>query len=371
MLAVMFRPRAFRAAWLFAFGAQAVVLAGSCSGLQHTGQASLGIMPGVVNDPGNRTLRRGILRFGLEQFCRELTHRGAPLTLRDGEPIIGRFFARSCAFQELENGDVFVQFQGQGYAWTNVTLRVGFDAAGAIQYNQDFFMEGSTMYAYFRTRTIASTSFQTVMVERAGVAGASALGGFANPIAKQVVDQQLARGFTVIRDSDGMVDFGLGVVEKGQRPTKPFTVRGSDRLTLLNERTEVHGEQIDFLGPFQVDSNDRALYLTCVIDGVRAVDVMLVRKEEGDLWLDRYMKQPGVPPPPAPPLMADVIGAGNPWQKTLPLAKGYYYVVLDNSSSVGSVAPPSAGASPLLPAVLAAPPPAALVNAAVQLGDRP
>jgi len=349
----------------------AVVMSG-CSGcLTRAGQASLGIMPGVVNDPGNRTLRRAVLRFGLEQFCKEMVHRGAPLTMRDGEPVAGRFFARSCTFQELDNGDVFVQFAGQGYAWTNVSLRVGFDAGGAIQYNQDFLMEGSTMYAYFRTRTIASTSFNTIMVERGGANGAQVFGGMANPIAKQVVDQQLSRGFTVIRDSDGVVDFGLGVVEKGQRPTKPFSVRGSDKMTLTNERTEVHGQQLDFLGPFEVDSDGRALYVTAVIDGVPAIDMLVVRKDVGDQWLEEYMRKPVIPQPPQPPLVQDVIPTRMQFQKGVPLAKGFYYVVLDNTSVVGNVAPPAVASIPLLPGVLASPPPAALVNVAVQLGDAP
>ncbi|MBI5536597.1 MAG: hypothetical protein HY898_28005 [Deltaproteobacteria bacterium] len=348
------------------------VLTSGCSGcIARAGQSTLGIMPGVVNDPGNRSLRRAVLHFGLEQFCKELTHRGAPLTMRDGEPVMGRFFARTCNFQEMENGDVFVQFAGQGYAWMNVSLRVGFDAGGAIQYNQDFLMDGSTMYAYFRTRTIASTSFNTIMVERGGSSGAQIFGGMANPIAKQVVDQQLSRGFTVIRDSDGVVDFGLGVVEKGQRPTKPFSVRGNDRMTLTNERTEVHGAQLDFLGPFEVDSDGRALYLTAVIDGVPAIDVMIVRKDVGDQWLEQFMRKPGLPQPPQPPLVQDVIPTRMQWQKGVPLAKGFYYVVLDNSSVVGTVAPPAVASIPLIPGALASPPPAALVNVAVQLGDAP
>lgn len=345
--------------------------AGCSSCMQSTGQASFGIMPGVVNDPANRSLRRSILRYGLEQFCKELTHRGAPLKLRDEDPIIGRYFARTCNYQELANGDAFVQFSGVGYAWTNITLRMGFEASGSIQYNQDFLMDGSTMYAYFRTRTVASTSFNALMVERAGANGAEALRGAANPIAQQVVDKQLTRGFTVIRDADGTVEFGVGLVEKGQHPAKPFEVRGSDRVTFANERTEVHGQQLDFLGPFEVGANDEALYINLVIDGVPAIDAMVVSKDVGDTWLEQYIRQPGVPALPQPPLTSEVVPIRAQWAKTLPVAKGYYYVVVDNSSVVGSVAPPSAGAIPLLPSALAPADPAALVNVVVQVGDAP
>ncbi|MFW5738982.1 MAG: hypothetical protein ACOC1F_01305 [Myxococcota bacterium] len=344
------------------------IAVGGCGGcIQRGGQTSFGIMPGVVNDPGNRSLRRAIMRFGLEEFCRELTHRGAPLRTQDDDPVVGRFYARTCNYQELQSGDVFVQFSGVGYAWTNVTWRIAFKASGAIQYNQDFLMDGSTMYAYFRTRTIASQSFETTMVERGGAAGAAVLGGLTNPVAQQVVQEQLRRGFTVIRESDGTVEFGVGLIEKGQHPVKPFEVHGDDRLTLMNERTDVHGNQLDFLGPFHVTDDDRALFLTLVIDGVPAADVMVVDKSTGDQWLDRFVKQPGVPQPPMPPLFSDSVAIRSQWQKTVPVAKGHYYVVLDNSSVVGSVAPPSTGGVPML----AAPPPAALVNVVVQVGDAP
>jgi hypothetical protein len=346
------------------------LMVGGCQGcIQRGGQTSFGIMPGVVNDPANRSLRRAIMRFGLDEFCKELTHRGAPLKMRDDDPIVGRFYARTCNYQELQSGDVFVQFAGIGYAWTNVTLRIAFNASGAIQYNQDFLMDGSTMYGYFRTRTIASKTFNTTMVERA--AAGAVLGGITDPIAQQVVEDQLQRGFTVIRDSDGTVDFGVGIIEKGKRPVKPFEVRGDDRLTMMNERTEVHGDQLDFLGPFFVDDDDRALFLTLTIDGVPAVDVMVVDKTTGDQWLDQFVKAPGVPQPTMPPLMSDTVAIRTQWQKALPVAKGYYYVVLDNSSVVGTVAPPAAGGISFIPGALAAPPPAALVNVVVQVGDAP
>ncbi len=343
-----------------------VLVCGGCGGcLQQGGQASFGVMPGVVNDPGNRSLRRAIMHFGLDEFCTELTHRGAPLRLRDTDPVLGRFFARTCNYQELQSGDVFVQVGGIGYTWTNMTGRIAFRATGAVQYNQDFLMDGSTLYAYFRTETIASNTFETTMVERGGPVGASALGGVTDRIAQQVVESQLKRGFTVIRDSDGTVDFAVGMVEKGQRPVKPFEVRGDDRYTWMNERTEVRGNQLDFLGPFHVEDDDRALFLTLVIDGVPGADVMVVDKTTGDRWLDQFVKAPGVPQPPLPPLFSGTVAIRSKWQKTLPVAEGHYYIVLDNSSVVGTVAPPATGG------LAGAAPPAALVNVVVQVGDAP
>ncbi|PKN32330.1 MAG: hypothetical protein CVU63_19335, partial [Deltaproteobacteria bacterium HGW-Deltaproteobacteria-20] len=269
---------------------------GGCSGCVQGGQASIGVMPGVMNDPGNRSLRRAILRFGLEEFCKELTHRGAPLRMRDEDPVIGRFYARSCNHHELESGDVFVQIEGIGYGWTNASLRVAFAASAAIQYNQDFLMDGSTMYAYFRTRMVASKETKVTMMEQGGAVGA-VISPIANAAAPQVLESQLQRGFTVIRDSNGSVDFSVGMVEKGQRPVKPYEVRDGDHVTMMNERTEVRGNQLDFLGPFHVDDNDGALFLTMSIDGTTAVDVMVVDKGMGDQWLDLFVKAPGGPQP--------------------------------------------------------------------------
>jgi hypothetical protein len=357
---VMLRPVTSARILLLVVGLTLALSLGGCSGCVQSGQASIGVMPGVMNDPGNRSLRRAILRFGLEEFCKELTHRGAPLRMRDEDPVMGRFYARSCNHHELESGDVFVQIEGIGYAWTNASLRAAFAASAAIQYNQDFLMDGSTMYAYFRTRLIASKESRVTMVEQTGPLGAG-VAAFANQVVPQVVEGQLKRGFTVIRDSDGSVDFTVGMVEKGQRPVKPYEVRDSDRVTMMNERTEVRGNQLDFLGPFHVDDNDGALFLTMSIDGTAAVDVMVVDKGMGDQWLDSFVKSPGVPQPPMPPLMTDVVPKGTQWQKTVPVRRGHYYVVLDNSSVVGSATPVATGSVPS----------GALVNVVVQVGEAP
>jgi len=111
------------------------------------------------------------------------------------------------------------------------------------------------------------------------------------------------------------------------------------------------------------------LFETIAVDGVPAVDVIVVRKDVGDAWLERYLHAPGVPVIPGPPLMSDVVPVRAQWQKALPVARGYYYVVVDNSSSVGAVAPPAA-TIPILAAALVSQP-SAMVEVAIQLGDAP
>ncbi|MCL2822451.1 MAG: hypothetical protein FWD57_00495 [Polyangiaceae bacterium] len=331
-----------------------------CLGCTMAGQKALGLMPGVVNDPGNRSLRRSILGFGLDEFCKQLVNTGAPLRMRDDEPVVGRFFARSCSSSELDSGDVFVQLDGIAYTWTNASQRVALEVSAAIQYNQDFLMHGSTMYAYFRTRNIAYQNTRLTLVEQSAVLGVG-IAPIADDVAPQMMRNQLERGFTVIRDSDASVEFSLGVVELGERPNKPYEVRNDGKLTLMNERSEIRGNQLDFLGPFAVPSNGQALFITMTVEGTTVVDAMVVDKMVGDQWLDLFVRNRGVPQPPLPPLVSEVVPSGEKWQKTVRVSKGFYYVVIDNSAVVGAAMPPRGGTIP----------PAALVSVVVQVGSAP
>lgn len=340
-------------------------LIASCSPTT-TGPKALAIMPGVVNRTDNKSLRTAILRYGLEEFCKEMTHRGAPLRLVDDSPPIGRFFAQRCDthfFDDEDHKGFLVQFGGYGYAWTRETQRFGFEASGVVEYNPDFLLDGSTMYVYFRTKQIGTTSFKTTMVEGglANIALAIAPQGLADRIGQQIVSKELARGLTVIRDANGGVEFGLGIIEKGKRPLRPYEVRGKDKLVLGNERIEVHSNQRELLGPFQVDDKGRALYVTMSLDGANAVDVMLFPKAAADPWLAQYVYQPQTTPPPYPPIAGEVLMAGVQWRRVYPLAPGYYYLVVDHTSTAGQVAPPNLPFDDR----------AALVSYVVELGDAP
>jgi hypothetical protein len=90
------------------------------------GQSTLGILPGVVNDPGNLSLRRAILGYATRRLCGEMQKRNVPLRLRDEDPVTGRFYPTSCVAQELANGHLLVQFGGSGFAWTKPKKRPRF-----------------------------------------------------------------------------------------------------------------------------------------------------------------------------------------------------------------------------------------------------
>jgi hypothetical protein len=280
--------------------------------------------------------------------------------------------------QELANENLFVQFTGHGYAWTNVTKRIGFEASAAVEFNHDFLMDGSTMYVYFRQQKTQSTEFKVLMVEGQGQGGAAELatgllGASLQQTTQQIgvrlLESQLARGFTVVRESDGTAAFAVGMLEKGQRPPVPFEKGSSSMMLLANDRTEVHSGQRDYTGPYAIDGQGQALFLTASVEGAPMVDVLVVNKLSGESWVLSYEKEATPPAPPGPPSLDQTIQASPPntgappmlWRQTLPLPVGSYYVVFDNTATAGQSAPaPQVGDDR-----------AALVSFGVQRGKAP
>ena len=331
------------------------------------GAKTLSILPGVVNDPKNLSLRRDILAYGTSRMCAEMLRRSVPLKLRDEDPIIGRFYPQSCFTQQLGNENLFIQFSGYGYAWTNITKRMAFEASGAVEYAQDFLMDGSTMYVYFRQRSTSAAKFTTNMIEQPGASSVLGLPGakggqsYADAFGSQIMQNQIARGFTVIRQSDGAVEFGLGVVEMGKRPASPYRVTDTGRLLLANERTEVHQNQREFVGPLQVTDSDQALYLTVSVEGAPGVDVLIVSKAVGDAWLQTYTRQPAPTALPGSANLDEGIFSGALWRRTMAVPEGQFYVVFDNTSTAGRTQPTTFAGDDR----------AAMISYALELGDAP
>jgi len=327
----------------------AVALFGStgCPNKESMGIGVMGLLgPGIINDPKNKSLRFDLLKFGLDQFCREMRERGAPLKLRDGEPVLGRFFANGCNSQVIDEESrqsFVVQYSGTGYAWTNITQRLGFESTGLVEYAPDFQLQDGAMYIYFRPRNVASASFKTLIVESAlAQTGMAVTGVNPDQLGRDIVDGQLKRGFTVIRyGSNGETDFGMGVVPVGSKPFRPFIVRSEDKVTLDDDRTEVHANQQDIVGGLVVPDDDQALYLTMQVDGTPAVDVFVLAKDDGVRVIDRFVRNPGPSPLFAPPLLMDSVAAGQPWKRTVAVPKGTYFLLIDHSSAIGQTAPPA------------------------------
>ncbi len=337
-----------------------------CPKKETLGSAAMAVLgPGVINNPKNKSLRFDILKFGLERFCFEMTRRGAPLKLNDDQPVMGRFFADSCnqsVFDDEHRKSLVVQYTGKGYGWTNITQRIGFTTAGLVEYAPDFQLDDKgSMYIYFRPKRIDATSFQTTLVESfVARAGIPIVGVNPDTIGKNIVQGQLERGFTVIRYNDkGETDFGLGYIPKGQKPFKPFVV-DSQKLTLQNDRTEVHTGQQDFIGGFEVTEDDQALYLTASIDGAPAIDAFLVPKGLGDQMIEQYVKAAGPAGLPGAPLLDEAIPMGQLWKRFVPIPKGVYYLVIDHTK-MGRTQPSAASGDDR----------AAKVDYVVQVAERP
>jgi hypothetical protein len=307
----------------------------------------LGVLPGVLNDPHNLSLRRAILAYGTGHVCDEVRSHSMPLRFRDEDPVAGRFFPAACAARDLPGGDLQIQLGGLGYVWTGASLRLGFEAGASVAYDTDFLMDGSTMYVYFRPRAGAPPAFATRFVEQPQAAFLSGMlagpGGqsFTNGFGAQIMQGQLARGFTVIRRENGSVAVGVGVIPPGRRPPEAYLNLDPDRVTLANERSEIHANQRDFVGPLEVPSG-RRLDLTLGVSGVPAVRALVVPRAVGDAWLATYVSQAAPTPPPGPPLLDEAVTAGPIYRRSLPVAPGAYYLVLDNAQ--GAPAGPDPGA---------------------------
>jgi hypothetical protein len=318
---------------------------------------------GPINDPSNRTLRRNMMSFGLGQFCQQMTTRSAPLKLAPDAPIIGRFYPQHCTQQTLDNGDLWVQFDGQGYAFTTLSRKVTFTSAATIQYNQDFkCAEDNAIFAYFDTRTVSRPDFRILQIEQP-VANLMQnwIAPFADNFGQQMLSGQLGQGFTVIQNDNGSTDFDVGHLPVGRHPPHPFDLHGDNRLTVESLRTQVYAGERDFIGPINVQDGGRALFLTMQLDGQQSVDVFIVPKSEGDASLQLYFNYGQASALAYPPRFADVVRTGLQYQRAVPVPAGMYYVVIDNTTTAGQVAPS------LLPFAVAESP--ANVNYAIQIGD--
>jgi hypothetical protein len=336
-------PRRLRAAV-----AALCALAGATS---CNAQGFLGAMPDVVNASPNRTMRRDILAFGTGTICKELMKRTVPLKLNPDDPSLGRFFPKQCAVKVLPDDNLHVTLAGSGYAWSNLTKRVGFSVSASITYDQDFRLDGSTAYVYFRPAVIADRRFQPLMVEEATMPSSplSALlpggspQGFVDQVGQGLLDFELSEGFTVVRGSDGIASVALGMVEPGDKPIQPYDKSGSNIL-YTNERVELHQGQRDFFGPIEVPKDGMGIHLTLMLEGAPQIDVQIHGQQVGEPWVTQYIASKDALAPPAPPIMEDVVPLtpqnGQPYRKGVKLPRGFYYVVLDHTANAGASAPP-------------------------------
>lgn len=311
-----------------------------------------------INDPSNRTMRRQVLSYGLGEFCKEMLARNAPLKMTDDSPIVGRFYPTACHSRELESGDLLMDFEGWGYAWTNVSQKVTFTSAGQVEYNQDFrCSDDNAIYAYFPVKQVRGSSFQVHVIEQKLAQLAPGwVQPFADKFGADMLGGKLKEGFTVIRDSDDQTDFDLGILKLGQKPVHPFRIKGGSKVTYENARVEIHQNERDFIGPIRLEKPG-AIFVTATLEGQPAIDVFVIPKDEADPSMRWYFDVGDVTRLYAEPRIQGVAQQGLEYRTTVPLPTGSYYVVLDNTALAGQAAPQSASA--------------AAVSYVIQIGDAP
>jgi len=319
---------------------------------------------GTINQPENLSMRRSMLRKGMGDFCKQMTTRNAPLKLAPESPVIGRYYPNQCQAGEGDNV-LNVKFAGYGYVWTNVTKKMTFTGGGAAAYKYDFRVtagDACDIYAWFRPSRIEGSDFKVHRIEGTMASVFNSFSQFGDNFGKSLVTKKLQEGFTVIsRDAkEQNVDFARGIVPLGQKPFHPYQVERNDgTITYENERTEVHQNQRDFVGPINVEESGRSLFISANVDGVPAIDVLLMRKADGDASLQLYFEYAQSGPLAAAPIQSEVLQTGVELKRRIPVPPGMYYVVFDNTPTAGQVAPPI---NPLDDR-------AAVVNYLIQIGD--
>jgi hypothetical protein len=279
--------------------------------------------------------------FGAQRICPEMLKRGAPLKLAAHGNAIGRFFPERCSTQLNDAAQtVTLAFSGTGFAWTPVAGRMGFAVSATIDYRMDFFMAEDATYVWAKpARIVYGPDFRMGAIENKLVdwAAQGPAGYMVTTFGSQIVEGQLASGFTVVHTDEGD-EFALGILTPPARPQKYFQ-RGSGRVALERDTTEVRIDQIDLIGPLEVPAGDQALFLRFHVTGP-ALDVMVLRRGAGDLWRNGLQLGATLAPPSEPAVSSFTLQPGQEARQRIPLAPGQYYVVLDNSARVGVVNPP-------------------------------
>lgn len=323
-----------------------LLLTAGCGSSQSIGAAALSVVSeGVVNDPTNKSLRFDLLTFGLERFCLEMERRGAPIRLTEEGPTTGRFFATGCRAQVLTGPSrqgLAVSFQGIGYAWTNLTQRLGFRTNGTVEYAVDFQKWEERVYVYFRPRNVNPSHFQVALVESPLAQVGIALSGV-NPqaVGLDLLSKQLRRGFTVVRHSqDGETELSMGILPLGSGPFRPFTVQQSSATTLLNERTSLQLRQQDYVGGVHVKGPRGTLRIRATVTGAAAVDLLLVPAAGAQSMIQQFVRWPGpVSMRQLAPVNQSVLRT-TPFQVDTTVPGGDYFVLLDHSAAAGRSFPP-------------------------------
>ena len=275
--------------------------------------------------------------FGASKLCPEMLKRGVPLKIGlMGPQSVGRFFPQQCAVHVDDAQRVMrVDLTGDGYAVVPVARRVGFYAGLSVEYAPDFHLEEDSIYVWGRyRRALSPPDLRLKGVENPiiNLATSTPAGDLATVLGRLVIESELARGFTVVRQTDGD-DFAVGILSPPQKPIRQFA-SGSDRITLASDLTEIRAASRDYLGPFAVEKSDAELRLKARVAGA-PVDYVVVDKNVGDAWRRGYELAQPLGPPPGGMIAHGQLLMGV-WERAVAVAPGSYYIVLENRALAGT-----------------------------------
>ena len=286
--------------------------------------------------------------FGASKVCPEMIKKSVPIRFGNGAPAIGRFFPKQCNCAVDDRRRVItVAIAGTGYAYMDPAKRVGFAVNAAVEYRPDFAIAGKELYLWAKVnRIVDGPRFTVGSVENPIIdvmGNVPGFGNIANNLGNQAVTSAMTQGFTVIRHDDDTdhPDFAIGLYYPPQHPPHPFKVTMGERFTFANEMVDVHANQRDYLGPFEVTDANQSIFLSTTVQGP-PIDVILVNKDTGDAWREAYQTGRPLGPPPGPVFGSNPVFPGGVVNQRYKVPPGFYYIVLDNTAYAGVVSPSGA-----------------------------
>ena len=283
--------------------------------------------------------------FGASKICPEMQKRGVPLKMSQlGPSSVGRFFPQDCQVSvDEQHHTISMQATGTGYVVLPFTRRVGFYCGIQVEYRPDFHVTDSSLYVWGQfNRLLAPPDLRVLGVENqlVSLATRTPIGDVATVIGQGLVESEIGRGFTVVRQEGGD-DFTLGHLDPPAMPPRAFKP-GKGHQMLANDTVTIAPASRDYLGPLEVTAKGAAFYLHTRLTGQPLVWAV-VDRATGDQWRIPYQAGQPLGPAPGPIITYGQIAPGESQQK-IPIPPGQYYVVVENQA-----APPAAPPGVALP----------------------
>jgi len=270
--------------------------------------------------------------FGASKICPEMLKRGVPLKMaQTGDASIGRFFPSQCNVSVDDSKKaIIMNAAGTGYVVLPFTRRVGFTVTMGVEYLADFRLDGDATYVWGKfSRFTQQPDMRVLGVENpiVNLATQTPAGNVASIIGNGLVQSEIGKGFTVVRQDDGD-DFTLGHLDPPSKPKRQFKP-GKDRVLLASDLTTVSSASREFLGPFVVEDKNVSLFFRGTTTGP-SLTYAVVERSVGEPWRRAYETAQPLAPAPGMPVASGTLSPDA--RLAFPVNPGTYYVVLENTA---------------------------------------